>query len=101
MDIPYYERLLNSVPALADYPVSLTSKKLRLKFNEPNTIEVWAIHINCDATKRSSTNLTLKKLYNRGRPQDLGSLPDGKVFKYVQYFGYQRDQIPLNFHEYC
>ena len=100
MDLPHYERLLNALPDLSGFPTALTCKILKLRYNEPKTGEVWAVHVQCDAKKRSATNLALKKLYNRRNPGDLGKLPDGKVFKYVPYFGYQKDRVPSDLSAY-
>ena len=95
-DLTHYAELLNSSPKFASNPVSLSSRVLKLFYQE--TIrkgqEVWAVHVLCDASKRTSTNVLLKAQYNRRRASDLSSLPEGKVFKYITYSANRDDLMP-------
>ena len=96
-DLLHYSEILNSIPRFADHPVALSSRLLKVysteKIRKGN--EVYAVHLLCDATKRTSTNLLLKAQYNRLNPRDLASLPDGKIFRYITYKGNRDDLMPL------
>ena len=95
-DLKHYTALLNSVPSLANHPVALSNKVLKTHYKEevPRGKEVFAVHISCDASKRTATNILLKALYNRRSAKDLDQLPDGKLFKYVPYQANSGDLVP-------
>ena len=96
MDLPHYAELLNASPRFASNPISLSSKVLKLYPQETirKGSEVWAVHVLCDASKRTSTNVLLRAQYNRLLPRDVSSLPEGKVFKYVTYPANSGDSTP-------
>ena len=95
-DLQHYSALLNSVPSLANHPVALSTKSLKLYYQEtvPKGREVYAVHVLCDASKRTATNLLLKALYNRKKAKDIAQLPEGKMFKYAPYYANREDLMP-------
>ena len=46
---------------------------------------MFAVHFTCDASKRSVIDTILKAQFNRRRPSDMATLPDGMVCKYISY----------------
>jgi hypothetical protein len=64
-------------------------------YEEPNLpTDVRAVHVLCDASKRTATDKLLKALYNRLRPQDILLLPEGKFLKYVTSYANRGDRRP-------
>ena len=49
--------------------------------------------MQCGATKRKTTVKILKAQYNGGRPADIATLPDGRVFKFYELSSYRDDKM--------
>ena len=58
-----------------------------------NGPRVPAAHVQCDASKHTTTVQILKAQYNRGRPLDITNLPDGRVFKFCKLLSNRNDKM--------
>jgi len=52
------------------------------------------VEVMCDNMKKESTKKLMKAQYNRGLPRDLVSLPEGKVYTFVENFANKNDRQP-------
>ena len=95
LNLKHYSALMRSNKKFANHPVTLSMRAIRM-FPEENTTghEIRAAHVLCDATKRNPTTLLLKSQYNRRRDDDLATLPEGKLLKFIPYFANRGDRRP-------
>ena len=105
LNLQHYGSLMRLNKKFVNHPVSLSSRGIRMFNGEKPSVEIRAVHVLCDASKRRSTCLLLKSQYNRGRPEDLATLPEGKLLKFIPYFANRGDRRPppavLNRYKLC
>ena len=91
----HYYNLMKANEHFANHPVAFNKRAIKIYYGEAvKGKEVHSVEIMCDASKRSATSKLLKAQYNRGRPADLASLPEGKVYKFVETFANKNDRRP-------
>ena len=95
LNLKHYSALMRANPKFANHPVTLSTRAIRMYPEESTTgREIRAAHVLCDAAKRGATTLLLKSQYNRCRPDDLATLPEGKLLKFIPYFANRGDRRP-------
>ena len=81
----HYYNLMKANDRFANHPVAFYKRAIKNNYGEEvKNREVYDIEVMCDATKKESTKKLMKDQYNRGLARDLVSLPEVKVYKFVE-----------------
>ena len=66
----HYTTLLQSSEHFENLPVAVVKKPIKLYYGENvKGKEVFAAHLQCDATKKTPSTKAVKELYNRKTPK--------------------------------
>jgi len=88
----YYYNPMKANERFANHQVAFNKRAIKNYHGDDiKGKEVHAVEITCDASKRGGTSKLLKAQYNRGCAADLASLPEEKMYKYVESFSNKHD----------
>ena len=91
----HYTTVLQSSKRFENLPVAVVKKPIKLYYGENvKGKEVFAAHLQYDATKKTPSTKAANALYNRKTPKDIAALPKEKYVKFVESFNDKHDRRP-------